>query len=65
MGPSGAGKTSLLNVMAGYITKGINGKMLINGQKANQMGQLQQLSAYIMQVSTVNRRNKAPFFENR
>ena len=51
MGPSGAGKTSLLNVMAGYITKGINGKMLINGAKASQFNQLQQLSAYIMQVS--------------
>ena len=30
MGPSGAGKTSLLNVLAGYIHRGINGKVMLN-----------------------------------
>ena len=49
MGPSGAGKTSLLNVLAGYITHGINGKVLINDKKLKTPREYQQISAYIMQ----------------
>ena len=49
MGPSGAGKTSLLNVLAGYITHGINGKVLINNKKLKTPREYQQISAYIMQ----------------
>ena len=33
MGPSGAGKTSLLNVLAGYIHRGINGQVMLNDKE--------------------------------
>ena len=48
MGPSGAGKTSLLNVLAGYINRGINGTVMLN-DKRMQSRDMRKISAYIMQ----------------
>lgn len=48
LGPSGAGKTSLLHVMSGYKTSGITGHLLVNGQPRNE-NWFRRRSCYITQ----------------
>jgi ABC-type multidrug transport system ATPase subunit len=47
IGPSGSGKSSLLNVLSAYKTKGVNGSIQLNGVECQDF--VQQYSAYIMQ----------------
>lgn len=48
MGPSGSGKSSLLNVLTGFTTKNISGAIRINGSAKN-FKMIRNQSAYIMQ----------------
>ncbi|CAH0746902.1 unnamed protein product [Bemisia tabaci] len=48
IGPSGAGKTSLLNILTGFTTEGVDGKVLIDGKDKNDTLFAKQ-SCYIMQ----------------
>ncbi|XP_072394710.1 ATP-binding cassette subfamily G member 4-like [Diabrotica undecimpunctata] len=48
MGPSGAGKTMLLNILAGYTSKGVLGEKLVNDKPRNELA-FQRKSCYIMQ----------------
>ncbi|XP_022900475.2 ATP-binding cassette subfamily G member 4-like isoform X2 [Onthophagus taurus] len=54
LGPSGAGKTSLLNVLAGRITQGISGNIKINGVQRD-LKAFQKLSCYIMQEDLIQK----------
>ncbi|KAL3266093.1 hypothetical protein HHI36_010279 [Cryptolaemus montrouzieri] len=49
LGPSGAGKTSLLHILAGYKHIGTTGNILVNGQTRN-VEKFKKISRYIMQV---------------
>uniref|UniRef100_A0A1B0B920 ABC transporter domain-containing protein n=1 Tax=Glossina palpalis gambiensis TaxID=67801 RepID=A0A1B0B920_9MUSC len=48
LGPSGAGKTSLMNVLSGFKTIGVTGTVQINGQE-RQLNEFRKMSAYIPQ----------------
>ncbi|CAG9858000.1 unnamed protein product [Phyllotreta striolata] len=48
MGPSGSGKSILLNILAGYTTKGVEGDKLVNDQLRNE-AVFRRRSCYIMQ----------------
>ncbi|CAG9829456.1 unnamed protein product [Diabrotica balteata] len=48
MGPSGAGKTVLMNILTGYATTGILGEVLVNDEQRNNVSFRKQ-SCYIMQ----------------
>lgn len=48
MGPSGAGKTSLLNILTGFQSSGMKGTIKSNGRK-NGSGQYKKESCYILQ----------------
>jgi len=47
IGPSGSGKSSLLNVLSAYKTKSVNGSIQLNGVECQDF--IQQYSSYIMQ----------------
>ena len=47
IGPSGSGKSSLLNVLSGYQTKKVDGSVQLNGVECQEF--IQQYSSYIMQ----------------
>lgn len=49
IGPSGSGKSSLLNILSGYHTKNVDGFIQLNGIENSRY--IQQYSAYIMQES--------------
>uniref|UniRef100_A0A1A9WZY6 ABC transporter domain-containing protein n=1 Tax=Glossina brevipalpis TaxID=37001 RepID=A0A1A9WZY6_9MUSC len=48
LGPSGAGKTSLMNVLSGFKTNGVTGHFQINGQERH-LGEFRKMSSYIPQ----------------
>lgn len=48
LGPSGAGKTSLLNALSGYRTEGVSGSLLVNGSPRNEQ-LFRDMSCYIFQ----------------
>nr|XP_022899836.1 ATP-binding cassette sub-family G member 1-like [Onthophagus taurus] len=48
MGPSGAGKTTLMNILAGYTTTGVTGTLSVNSKKRNE-DLFRKQSCYIMQ----------------
>lgn len=48
MGPSGAGKTSLLNILSGFKSNGVTGTITINGQRRDKK-EFRQKSSYIPQ----------------
>ncbi|KAK9695455.1 ABC-2 type transporter [Popillia japonica] len=54
MGSSGAGKTSLLNVLAGFIKNGVTGEINVNGQPRD-MQEFKKISTYIMQHDVLER----------
>ena len=49
MGPSGAGKTSLLNILAGRVTPAKGSKIYLDGRPLQQNSDIQSLSAYVQQ----------------
>lgn len=49
MGPSGAGKTSLLDILAGYRRTNVTGQVLINGIQRSERVPLRHLQSYILQ----------------
>ncbi|XP_023304678.2 ATP-binding cassette sub-family G member 4 isoform X1 [Lucilia cuprina] len=48
LGPSGAGKTSMLNVLSGFKASGVSGNFLINGEERNLL-EFRKMSSYIAQ----------------
>ncbi|KAJ8688160.1 hypothetical protein QAD02_023955 [Eretmocerus hayati] len=48
MGPSGAGKTVLMNVLAGFITSNVSGVITVNG-RSRDLKRFRRTTAYIMQ----------------
>ncbi|KAI4485697.1 hypothetical protein M0802_012593, partial [Mischocyttarus mexicanus] len=48
MGPSGAGKTTLMDILAGFITSSFDGNVTVNGIERN-LVEFRRSSAYIMQ----------------
>ncbi|XP_069686844.1 ATP-binding cassette sub-family G member 1-like isoform X1 [Periplaneta americana] len=48
LGPSGAGKTSLLNVLTGFKINGVSGSVKVNGKERN-VSKFRKLSCYIKQ----------------
>ncbi|KAI4477727.1 hypothetical protein M0804_012555 [Polistes exclamans] len=48
MGPSGAGKTTLMDILAGFITSSFEGSVTVNGIERN-LVEFRRSSAYIMQ----------------
>lgn len=48
IGPSGSGKSSLLNVLTGYKTKSVHGSIKLNNVESSQKS-IQLYSSYIMQ----------------
>ncbi|CAG0902518.1 unnamed protein product, partial [Darwinula stevensoni] len=52
MGPSGAGKTSLMNVLTGFRQKGVTGKVEVNGRERN-LRVFRHQSSYIPQQDHV------------
>ncbi|XP_065356937.1 ATP-binding cassette subfamily G member 4 [Calliphora vicina] len=48
LGPSGAGKTSMLNVLSGFKASGVSGNFLINGEERNLL-EFRKMSSYIPQ----------------
>ncbi|XP_011191544.2 ATP-binding cassette sub-family G member 4 isoform X1 [Zeugodacus cucurbitae] len=48
MGPSGAGKTRLMDVLSGYTTKGVTGSIYVNGEVHNSV-RFRSVSCYLTQ----------------
>uniref|UniRef100_A0A0K8WJ67 ATP-binding cassette sub-family G member 1 n=1 Tax=Bactrocera latifrons TaxID=174628 RepID=A0A0K8WJ67_BACLA len=48
LGPSGAGKTSILNVLSGFKASGVSGKITFNGEERNNLA-YRKVSSYIPQ----------------
>ncbi|XP_050321240.1 ATP-binding cassette sub-family G member 1 [Bactrocera neohumeralis] len=48
LGPSGAGKTSILNVLSGFKASGVSGKITFNGEERNNLA-YRKVSCYIPQ----------------
>lgn len=54
MGASGAGKTSLLNVLAAEVSgSGVGGKIMINGEAVTSAKQMKELSGFVFQDDVI------------
>lgn len=53
VGPSGSGKSSLLNILSGYQTKNVTGSVKVNGNERDAK-QFRHVSSYVMQDSLLH-----------
>lgn len=53
LGPSGSGKSSLLNLLSGYKSKDVTGTVKVNGSLRDQK-QFRHMSSYVMQDSLLH-----------
>lgn len=53
LGPSGSGKSSLMNILSGYISKNVSGVVKVNGSVRDHE-QFRHVSSYVMQDSLLH-----------
>jgi ATP-binding cassette, subfamily G (WHITE), member 1 len=53
VGPSGSGKSSVLNILSGFVNNNVSGSILINGQERN-VEMFKKQSTYIMQEENLH-----------
>lgn len=53
VGPSGSGKSSLLNILSGYMSQNVSGVVKVNGSPRDRK-QFRHVSSYVMQDSLLH-----------